>query len=123
MISLKGTRVLIVEDTFLVADSLRILIEAYGATVAAMVPSNEKAFAALEEVEIDVAILDIHLQDGKVYPFAQHLLKIGTPFLFVTGYGEDADIPESLASITRLEKPLQIERLLRALAPLLGRSE
>ena len=122
MISLKGARVLIVEDTFLVADSLRILIEAYRASVEAMVPSNEKAFAALEQVEIDVAILDIHLKDGKVYPFAQHLVKIGTPFVFVTGYGEDADIPESLATIPRLEKPIQIERLLRALAPLLGRS-
>lgn len=112
---LDGVRVLIVEDAFLVADSLRTLIDAYGGSVEAMVPSTGKAFEALEKIEVDVAILDIHLKGGKVYPFAEHLADSDIPFVFVTGYGEDPELPKRLANIPKLEKPVDCDRLLDVL--------
>lgn len=118
MSSLNGIRVLVVEDTFLVADSLRVLLAAYGGAVEAMVPSADKAFEALERTEVDVAILDIHLKGGKVYALAEHLAQIGVPFVFVTGYGEDPELPQRLAGVPKLEKPVDVERLIEVLQTL-----
>jgi two-component SAPR family response regulator len=83
-----------------------------------MVPSTRKAFEALEMVEVDIAILDIHLKGGKVYPFAEHLAERAIPFVFVTGYGEDPELPERLANVPKLEKPVDSDRLLDVLRTL-----
>jgi hypothetical protein len=43
---LAGTSVLIGEDTFVVADALRYLIDGYGSSVSAIVPSLPRALSA-----------------------------------------------------------------------------
>jgi len=122
MRTLDGLRVLIAEDNFIVADSLKMLITAYGGTVAAMVPSTDAALAALESVPIDVAILDIHLRHGTADPLADRLAEDRIPFLFLTGYGDDNVLPERLRGLPRLEKPVDVDQLLATLASLLGRT-
>jgi CheY-like chemotaxis protein len=122
MRTLDGVRVLIAEDNFIVADSLKRLITAYGGTVAVMVPSADAALAALESVPIDVAILDIYLKGGTADPLADRLLESRIPFLFLTGYGDDNVLPERLRGLPRLEKPLDVDQLLETLASLLGKN-
>ena len=72
-LSLHGLRILIVEDNFVVADSLKYLIHGYDGAVTAVAPTLERAFAALAVGTVDVAILDINLRGTSVVPFAEHL--------------------------------------------------
>ena len=114
-LSLGGARVLIVEDNYVVADALRFLIDGYGGSVTAIVPSVERAFEALAGGGIDIAVLDINLRGASVAPLADHLQERGIPFVFLTGYGTDELLPEHLRDHPRLDKPVDAERLVRAM--------
>lgn len=120
-LSLAGTSVLIVEDNYVVADALRYLIEGYGGSVVAIVPSVERAFEVLAAAAVDIAVLDIDLRGKSVVPLAAHLRTRGVPFVFLTGYGDEELLPEDLRGHPRFDKPVEGERLVRALLHLIGR--
>ena len=120
-LSLGGARILIVEDNFVVADALRYLIDGYGGSVSAIVPSVERALEALDAEHVDVAVLDINLNGASVVPLAEHLLARGIPFVFLSGYGGEELLPEHLRSHPRFDKPVEAERLVRALLRLTRR--
>jgi len=64
--------------------------------------------AAKEEIErnaIDAAILDINLGDQTSFPIADELAERSIPFLFASGYGEQARLPDQFADIPVLRKP------------------
>ena len=118
-LSLKGLRILVVEDNFVLADALRYLLAGYDGVVTAIAPTVERARAALDAEGVDVAILDINLNGTSVVPFADHLRSVGIPFVFVTGYGDDPDLlPEHLRALPRLEKPVEADRLIGLLLEL-----
>jgi CheY-like chemotaxis protein len=116
--ALNGMRILVVEDNFVVADALRFMLAGYGGVVTAVVPSVERALAALAEDPADVAILDINLHGRSVVPFADHLLAAAVPFVFVSGYGDDDLLPEHLRAHPRFDKPVEAERLVGCLVEL-----
>ena len=121
-LSLRGLRILVVEDNFVLADALRYLLVGYEATVTALAPTVERAFAALDAQAIDVAILDVNLAGASVVPFAEHLRATGTPFVFVTGYGDDPDLlPAHLRTQPRLDKPVDSDPLVRTLLAVTAR--
>ena len=120
-LSLDGARILIVEDNFVVADALRYLIDGYGGSVSAIVPSVQRAHEALDAGGVDVAVLDINLNGASVVPLADHLLERGIPFVFLSGYGGEELLPEHLRSHPRFDKPVEAERLVRALLQLTRR--
>jgi two-component SAPR family response regulator len=120
-LSLDGARILIVEDNFVVADALRYLIDGYGGSVSAIVPSVQRAHEALDTARVDVAVLDINLNGASVVPFADHLLERGVPFVFLSGYGGEELLPEHLRGHPRFDKPVEAERLVRALLQLTRR--
>ncbi len=119
--TLEGVRVLIVEDNFIVADSLKSLICSYGGTVVATVPSVDGARRVLASNPIDVAILDIHIDGGAVDPLADQLATARIPMIFTTGYSDETVLPQRLRSWPRLEKPVEPDRLLAMLSAILGR--
>jgi len=119
--SLDGMRVLIVEDNFVVADSLRFVIGGYGGEVSAIAPTIARALEALAAGPIDVAILDINLAGTSVAPFAEHLRAHGIPFVFLTGYGDAQLLPEGLRDSPRFDKPVNADRLVGALQRLIVR--
>lgn len=119
-LSLNGMRVLIVEDNYVVADALRYLIDGYGGSVTAIVPSVERAMEALSAGGVDIAVLDIDLHGVSVVPLAEHLRTQGMPFVFLTGYGDAEILPEHLRGQPRFDKPVQAERLVQALLDLIG---
>ena len=87
---LRDRRILIVEDEYVVAMSLRDVLKSVGAAVIGPVPSVERALEAIEsEAGIDAAIVDINLGGVMAYPVADTLLARNIPFLFTSGYGED----------------------------------
>lgn len=121
-LSLRGVRILVVEDNYVLADALRFLLVGCEATSTAITPSVEQAFVALREQPIDIAILDVNLGGRSVVPFADHLHTAGTPFLFVTGYGDDPDLlPAHLRDRPRLDKPVDAERLVSTILRLAAR--
>ena len=120
-LSLRGARILIVEDNFVVADALRYLIDGYGGSVTAIVPTVQRAYEALDAGHADVAVLDINLNGASVVPLAEHLLAGGVPFVFLSGYGGEELLPEHLRSHPRFDKPVEAERLVRALLQLTRR--
>ena len=72
-LSLDGDRVLIVEDNFVVADALRYLIDGYGGSVSAIVPSLRARVRGARRRPVDIAVLDINLNGTSVVPLAEHL--------------------------------------------------
>jgi CheY-like chemotaxis protein len=106
--SLRGRRVLVVEDEYLLAEDLREGLEGQGAEVLGPVPIVAEALALLRQGPApDFAILDINLQGEMVYPVADLLRAQGIPFLFATGYDAWA-IPEAYADVPRTEKPVDL---------------
>lgn len=114
--ALRGRRVLVVEDEYLLAEDVGEELERQGATVVGPVPSVRDALALLaSEPAPHAAILDINLGGEMAYPVADALRARGIPFVFATGYDAEA-IPETYAGVPRIEKPVLLREITAALA-------
>ena len=113
--SLRGRRVLVVEDEYILAEDLRQELEDQGAEVMGPVPSVAEALDLLQQGPApDIAVLDVNLQGERVYPVADALRSRAIPFIFATGY--DAwSIPPAYADVPRAEKPLALRELTQAM--------
>jgi CheY-like chemotaxis protein len=114
---LKGRRLLVVEDEYLVAADLAASLESLGAEIIGPAASVEEALSFLEKdgVPLDGALLDINLRNERVYPVADVLTARGIPFVFTTGYDAVA-IPSAYAQAPRCEKPVDRTQLVRWLS-------
>jgi len=101
----RSVRVLIVEDHFAVADSLRMFLENAGFEIAGMAGTLAAATALAERGGFDVAVLDIRLGSASIAPVADRVAADGVPIVFLTGYSEADILPESLRGHPRLSKP------------------
>lgn len=120
-LDLEHQTVLVVEDETFVALYLESILTDAGATVMTPASSVTKAFDRVEEQRPDVAILDVNLQDGLVFPFARHLIEIKVPFVFVTAHARnDSVFADEFSSRPRLNKPVDENALLATLLELLG---
>ncbi|HEY4555048.1 MAG TPA: response regulator [Lysobacter sp.] len=116
--TLKGLRLLLVEDEFVLALGLADLLEDLGAIVLGPVASVDDALALLREVpEIDAAVLDVNVGSELVYPVADALLARNVPFFFSTAQ-EPARMPERFRSVPLCPKPFDAQRFRDALAHL-----
>lgn len=117
---LQGKVVLLVEDDYLVADALRAVLEDEGMQVAGPYPSISSAMRVLDNAEqVDVALLDVHLNNERVFPLADRLVDDGIPAIFVTGY-ESETFPERFAALPRLGKPVRYQDLFACIARLVA---
>ncbi|PEQ10566.1 response regulator [Novosphingobium sp. PC22D] len=113
--TLRGCRILVVEDEYMLADELKVELEQAGAIVLGPVSSAGAAIEIIEgAVQLDGAILDINLGDEMVCAVADRLLEETVPFLFATGY-DAAVVPDRYASVVRCEKPLNLRRVVEVL--------
>jgi DNA-binding response OmpR family regulator len=116
----KPCRVLVVEDNFAVAESLRYFLDAHGFVVAAVVGNLRTALAAVEEGGFDVAVLDIRLGTEVITPAAERLAAQAIPMVFLSGYADADVLPESLHGYPRLGKPFDPVSLIAAIRKLEG---
>jgi DNA-binding LytR/AlgR family response regulator len=114
---LRGMRVLIVEDEYVVASDLVRLLKDVGAMVAGPVASVGEALLLVTDGEngLDAAVLDVNLHGERVFPVADALADRGVPVVFTTGYDESV-IPAAYASVPRCEKPVDHRALVGLLA-------
>jgi CheY-like chemotaxis protein len=114
-------RVLLVEDSFAVAQSFSFMMEEYGWSIIGPAPSVEVAIDLIERHTIDVAVLDINLRGVIVTPVAQRLTEMGIAFLFLTGYGDTDDmLPAQFKDAPMLLKPVDETDLIQTVQALLN---
>src|SRR5215213_3855597 len=106
--SLKGLRVLVVEDETMVAMMVEDLLADLGCTVVDVAGTVRRALTIVtnEDVILDGAILDINIGGEKVFPVAEALATRGVPFVFATGYGT-AGLDARFLGTPTLAKPFR----------------
>lgn len=113
---LTGLKILVVEDTLLVADMISDGLRSYGSNVVGPVGRLERALALAREATLDGAVLDVNLAGRSSAPVAEALERRGIPFLFVTGYGDAAALPPEYRNVPRLAKPFHLASLVELVA-------
>jgi len=107
-------RVLVLEDEFLIALETEHLIESCGCVVVGPVSSVAGGIAAVQQTELDGAVLDINVRDERVWPVAELLDHQGIPFVLASGY-DLAEVPPQFRDRPLLRKPLMLNDLRLAL--------
>ena len=118
---LKGHEVLLVEDSLIIALDAEDIFNRLGAETVATAATVEGALDSIDARAPTVAVLDINLGDRNSFPIADRLMELGAPFLFATGYGEQANLPMEHRGRPVVQKPYTLENLARAMDSLLSR--
>ena len=116
-----GCRVLVVEDETLIALLIEDMLAAMDCEIVGPIGKLETAIQIAQEGKFDIAILDVTIRGGKVYPVAEHLLARGVPFVLASGYGDWA-LPPSLRDQRRLTKPFTAAELEEQVRLLFGQA-
>ena len=109
---MRGTRVLVVEDESLLAETLCDLMQNAGCQPVGPAATVAAALRLIDQGPIDVAVLDIRLLSETSFPVAYALRRRGIPLLFLTT-AEQRHLPQDLGDAILVEKqfsaPLLIE--------------
>ena len=109
--------VLIVEDDFLQSANLAEVVQQDLEAEPLAVSSLSEALKIIPD-NIELAILDIEVVDGKSYPAARKLMQNDIPIIFISANAR-ASLPDDLKKIPFLSKPFvpgNLVRLSRTLA-------
>ncbi|WP_184715437.1 HWE histidine kinase domain-containing protein [Caulobacter sp.] len=117
--AIAGLKVLIVEDSLLLAMELEAGLEDAGVEVIGCAAELGEALSMVEQA-FDVAVLDADLNGQSVAPVAEILRTMGRPFVFATGYADKAAPMGFDAPIVR--KPYNVHQIARAVAGVTGRA-
>lgn len=118
---LDGKRVLLLEDSMLVALAAEDALRALGAVAIVVAPSQASAARALEDEPFDLAVLDFNLGNETSLPIAEALLARRTPIVMATGYGAGLELPPALRDTPVVTKPYDLRTLAPKIAAALGR--
>ena len=120
---LKGARVLVMEDEFLVAMALEALLEEMGCEVVGPFATVSAGIEVAGASRLDAAVLDVNLRDGIVSPIAERLRARGVPVILHTACCTASALPPPLDSFERVNKPSSEAQLRAQLVALLRRNQ
>ena len=103
MDELRGLRILVVEDEYLMALEMRQMVAALGAAVVGPVGRLEPALQLAREEALDAAILDVRLDNQTTLPLTLVLAQREIPYLLVAGY-DQRDLPNDFHPVAVLSK-------------------
>lgn len=111
--SLVGLRILLIEDSWIVAQSYAALLDNLGAEVLGPVVTVAEALRLIKDGPIDVALVDMELQGELAFEVVDELALREIPAVVVTGL----DVAEQLGGKARafLRKPIRVEALIKEL--------
>lgn len=116
---LASRTILVVEDEFLIAEDLCVILKQAGADVIGPADSLPRAIRLFHEAEgLDAAMLNVDLHGVAVFPLVDELQAERVPMLPLTGY-DDSHIPDQYSHIRRCNKPTGAARLVEELYVLL----
>ena len=111
---LSGRRILIVEDSPVLAPFTVDVLEELGCAVVGPAPNMAAAREMVDAGEFDAALMDVHIRGERVFPLCEALAAKGVPFVLTSGYA-DWTMPEKWDGRPRLQKPYTIEQVEEAL--------
>ena len=111
---LSGRRILVIEDSPVVAPFARDLLTDLGCTVVGPAPTMAVARALVETGEFDAALIDVHIRGERAFPLCDLLEERRVPFVLTSGYA-DWQVPDRWADRPRLHKPYRLDGLRAAL--------
>ena len=119
---LDGLKVLVVEDSFLIAEHVCGFLAQRGCEVLGPAPRVAAGLALVERGPApDCAVLDVNLNGELCFPIAEALASRDVPFIFLTGYDDSTPVPRELKQTRWLGKPIAEDQLLGALSDLIAR--
>jgi chemotaxis family two-component system sensor kinase Cph1 len=121
--SLRGRRVLLVEDSALVALEAEAALRTEGAEVIGPIACLDDALRAAADAAPDLALLDTDLDGVAVFPLADALAAAGVPFLFASGSEPVRALPPRYAAVPVLARPFRGEEAVAALRGLLAEED
>lgn len=114
---LAGRRILLVEDSPVVAPFTADLLDDLGCVVVGPAPNMAIARELVEAGEYDAALMDVHIRGERVFNLCEILDARGVPFVFTSGYA-GWQLPDKWQDRPRLQKPYTVEQVERALSAL-----
>jgi DNA-binding NtrC family response regulator len=109
--SLRGLRILVVEDSWHVARAMTNLLTALGVDLAGPVATTAEAERLISERRPDVALVDFSLRDGEpACDLIDRLQDQGIRVIVITGYEVVPLAPGKVEAI--LQKPVSAARLI-----------
>jgi len=121
--SLKGCRILVVEDEYFLAEDIGRALRALDASIVGPVGHLADGMAVLNnDKAISGAVLDVNVHDEKIFPLARELKARNVPFVFTTGY--DSNVLEAeFLQVPRWTKPVDASAVALGLAQLITGGE
>jgi DNA-binding NtrC family response regulator len=117
--SLRGARVLVVEDDAILAMELSMILQDAGAEVAGPCRSVAEALATIgRSPDIAAAVLDVRIGRDTIAPVAHQLRRRGTAFVFYTGQIAGDPILAEYSNCRVIAKPAQALAIVSAVADL-----
>jgi DNA-binding response OmpR family regulator len=115
--ALGDRRILIVEDSPVVAPFTAYLLADLGFEVVGPAPTMAAARELVDAEKFDAAIMDVHSRGERVFPLCDVLSERDVPFILTSGYA-DWQMPDKWQDAPRLQKPYTIDQVQEALAAL-----
>ena len=115
-------RILVAEDELIVAFDLCDTVEEAGFEVEGPHSGISSAMLAFQKEKPDLAILDIQLDDGHVFPLAQKLADEDVPIIFHSGRHTHEEVEVHFPTATTLAKPCPPSAVLKAVNEVLETS-
>ena len=112
--STRGLRVLVVEDDFLIAQHMAMMLSDLGCVVIGPEGKADRAAAVARSQPLDGAVMDINLGGQTQYALIETIFDIGIPIVLTTGYAMP-DLPPRLRGCPRLRKPVGQRELAQAI--------
>jgi DNA-binding response OmpR family regulator len=109
------TRILVVEDEFLIALDIAAVLERAGLTVIGPASNVGDALEAIAREAVEGALLDAQLGGEPASSIADALITRGIPFAFVSGHGRE-HLPAAYRNVPLVKKPFTGKELLAAVA-------
>ncbi|RVQ65546.1 response regulator [Croceicoccus ponticola] len=111
---------MLVEDEMIIAFDIADQLISSGFDINGPHPSNVKALSAIEVARPDVAILDVQLADGDVYPVATRLYEMNVPIVFHSGHADPGQLKLQFPGAVVCTKPCSAGRLESAVRSVMG---
>jgi DNA-binding response OmpR family regulator len=119
--ALAGTRLLIMEDEFLIAMDIEQVCRDHGAEDIVIVRSLGE-LGAEPDFAFDAAVVDMRLGGDSTVDFASQLMARKVPFVFSTGYSDLGEAADGFPGVPVVTKPYNGTDLVEALAAAMNRS-